>query len=172
MKDAKGHGSDPRGAHSDGVNKIGQPSQFHRASPQEFLAARNQSSRAGYFTPHDDPNELNQHTLLLSADGKVGSAVSPTGDVQSVFNNSGIKGAGGAAIEAAKTYGGRTLDAFGEPLAKIYKEHGFVETGRAPFDPAQAPPKWDAKKDGTPDVIFMALPPRAERRRTARGDNS
>lgn len=24
MKDAKGHGSDPRGAHSDGVNRIGQ----------------------------------------------------------------------------------------------------------------------------------------------------
>ena len=25
MKDAKGHGSDPRGSHSDGVNKVGRP---------------------------------------------------------------------------------------------------------------------------------------------------
>ena len=25
MKDAKGHGSDPRGAHAEGVNQIGQP---------------------------------------------------------------------------------------------------------------------------------------------------
>ena len=121
--------------------------------------ARNRSSRVGYFTPYEDTNELSGYTLLLSPDGSLGAAVSPTGNVESVFNNSGVKGAGTAAIEAAKEYGGRTLDVFGDALARIYKRHGFVEIGRAKFDPALAPPLWNTERDGTPDVIFMELRP-------------
>jgi hypothetical protein len=159
VKDAKGHGSDPRGgngSHSDGVNKVGQPTAFRSATPQEFLAARDSSNRAEMFTPHT-PEEIAGYNLFMNNEGTVGAAVTPKGDIQSVFNNSGVKGAGGAAIEEAKNRGGSTLDAFGEPLANIYKSHGFVETGRAKFDPAQAPPKWDTKKNGTPDVVFMKL---------------
>ena len=156
MKDAGGHGSNPRGgpAHGTGVDQIGQ--KFRTAAPAEFLAARSQSAHPEMFTPHQ-PSDLSRHTLLLDSTGKIGSAVSPEGDIQSVFNNSGIKGAGGAAIEAAKAAGGKTLDAFDPVLPGIYKQHGFVETGRAPFDPAQAPAAWDTKKNGTPDVVFMKL---------------
>ena len=156
MKDAKGHGSDPRGSHSDGVNQVGKPSAFRSATPQEFLKARDSSSRAEMFTPHT-PEEIANYNLFMNNEGTVGAAVTPEGDVQSVFNNSGVKGAGGAAIDEAISRGGKTLDAFGEPLANIYKQHGFEETGRAKFDPAQAPPKWDTKKNGTPDVVFMKL---------------
>jgi hypothetical protein len=147
-KDAGGHGSNPRGgpAHATGINNIGLPNGFRRAAPAEFLAARNQSSRVGMFTPHADPSELDHHTLILRNDGKVGSAVSPEGDVQSVFNNSGEKGAGGAAIEAAKAAGGKTLDAFDVGLPQIYAKHGFVEDHREK--------NWTA---GGPDVVYMKL---------------
>jgi hypothetical protein len=154
MKDAGGHGSNPRGgtaAHATGVDQVGK--KFHTATPAEFLTARSQSAHPEMFTPHQ-PGDFARHTLLMDPTGKLGAAVSPEGDIQSVFNNSGIKGAGGAAIEAAKAAGGKTLDAFDPVLPGIYKKHGFVETGRAPFDPAQAPPGW---KNGTPDVVFMKL---------------
>jgi PPE-repeat protein len=147
MKDAKGHGSNTRGgAHASKVNNIGLPNGFRTAAPAEFLAARNQSAHMDMFTPHEDPNELAQHTLILRNDGKVGSAVSPTGDVQSVFNNSGERGAGGAAIEAAKAAGGKTLDAFDGKLPSIYKQHGFVEDRREK--------NWTP---GGPDVVYMKL---------------
>ena len=108
------------------------------------------------FTPHA-PEDLAQFKLFINPAGTVGGAVSPTGDIQSVFNNSGVKGAGGAAVEEAKARGGKTLDCFAPVLPEIYKQHGFEETGRAPFDPKQAPPQWDTKKYGTPDVVFMKL---------------
>jgi hypothetical protein len=147
MKDAGGHGSNPRGgtaAHATGVDQIGQG--FRTATPVEFLAARNQSAHPDMFTPHKDPNELAQHTLLMDPTGKLGAAVSPEGDIQSVFNNSGIKGAGGAAIEAAKAAGGKTLDAFDPVLPGIYKKHGFEETRREK--------NWTP---GGPDVVYMKL---------------
>lgn len=178
MKDAKGHGSDPRGgnanrattaldmraemdrqrgqapAHQSGVNNIG--SGFRTATPTEFPTARAQSSRPEMFTPHT-PEELAPFKLFINPAGTVGGAVSPEGDIQSVFNNSGVKGAGGAAVEEAKARGGKTLDAFAPVLPEIYKQHGFEETGRAAFDPKLAPPAWDVKKHGTPDVVFMKL---------------
>ena len=165
MKDAKGHGSNPRGAHAEGVNKIGQPLPIQQVSPQEFLAAQSQSTRAGYFTPHT-PDELQGQTLLMTKDGKAGVAVNPnTGYAGGLFNNGAPKGTGGALFEEAKIRGARTGDCFGNGLANFYKAHGFKETGRYPFDPALAPPKWNYERDGKPDFITLELPPRAQRRR-------
>lgn len=141
MKDAGGHGSD---AHSTGVNQIGQG--FRKAAPAEFLAARSQSAHPDMFTPHQDPNDFARHTLLMDPTGKIGAAVSPEGDIQSVFNNSGVKGAGGAAIEAAKAAGGKTLDCFDQKLPGIYKQHGFEEVSREK--------NWTP---GKPDVVYMKL---------------
>jgi hypothetical protein len=85
----------------------------------------------------------------------VGAAVDPNGDIQNVFNNSGIQGAGAhAVIHAINNLGGRTLDAFEPHPPRYYAQFGFQETGRAKFDPAQAPANWP-KKAGTPDVVFM-----------------
>ena len=41
------------------------------------------------------------------------------------------------------------------PRERYYSQFGFQETGRAKFDPYQAPANWDTKKHGTPDVVFM-----------------
>lgn len=180
-KDALGHGSNPRGAHAAGIEQIARfphapmppmqvkkpvPAAAHannvvalgnwavNVKPEAFLAARDKSGRGQMFTPHQ-PGDLAHHRLFMNREGTIGAAISPEGDIQSVFNNSGVKGAGGSAIDEAIKRGGKTLDAFGPKLASIYAAHGFKETGRAKFDPAQAPPGWNTKRDGTPDVIFM-----------------
>ena len=145
MKDAGGHGSDSRGgpAHGTGVDQIGRG--FRSAAPAEFLAARNQSSRPEMFTPHT-PEEIASFNLFMNHERTIGAAVTPEGDIQSVFNNSGVKGAGGAAIEEAKARGGNKLDAFDGKLPGIYKAHGFEETKR--------------EKNWTPggaDVVYMHL---------------
>ncbi len=144
MKDNLGHGSNSRGgAHASKVNQIGVG--FRTAAPAEFLAARNRSSRPEFFTPHT-PQEIANFKLFMNHEGTVGAAVSPEGDIQSVFNNSGVKGAGGAAIAHAKAVGGQKLDAFDGKLPSIYKAHGFVEDRREKnYTP------------GGPDVVYMKL---------------
>jgi hypothetical protein len=151
--EARKAAAEARATHQGGVDQIGR---WRSAAPAEFLAAREQSPMSAMFTPHQ-PEDLAGHTLFMNPEGTVGAAVSPSGDIQSVFNNSGIKGAGGAAVDEAINRGGRTLDAFGDKLASIYEAHGFKETGRVKFDPAQAPPTWDTTKYGRPDVVFMKL---------------
>lgn len=98
---------------------------------------------------------MSKHQLFLDQSGKIGAAVDPNGDIQNVFNNSGIQGRGAHAVtHAINNLGGRTLDAFGGHLPDYYAQFGFQETGRAKFDPAQAPANWKPK-DGKPDVVFM-----------------
>jgi hypothetical protein len=143
MKDALGHGSNARGSHASKIDQIGKG--FRTASPAEFLAARNMSKRTEYFTPHT-PEEIANFKLIMNHEGTVGAAVAPDGDIQSVFNNSGVKGAGGRAIEIAKKLGGQKLDAFDGALPDIYKKHGFVEDHREKnYNP------------GGPDVVYMRL---------------
>jgi hypothetical protein len=143
MKDALGHGSNPRGTHANKINQIGNG--FRTASPAEFLAARNQSKRNEFFTPHT-PEEISKFKLFMNHEGTAGAAVTPDGDIQSVFNNSGTKGLGGAAVEAAKAAGGKKLDAFDGYLPGFYKQHGFVEDHREK--------NWTP---GGPDVVYMKV---------------
>ena len=97
--------------------------------------------------------------FVVSDDGMSGYSLSLGGDLRGVFSHAQAKGRLGEMIEDAAYLadfaGFRlvTLDCFA-PLDAIYKRHGFVETGRAPFDPDQAPHDWP-KELGTPDVVFM-----------------
>lgn len=68
-----------------------------------------------------------------------------------------------ATVDAKYSQHPQTLDAFDERsragnvnLPTLYAKHGFHETGRVPFDPKYAPPEWDEKTHGRPDVVFMA----------------
>jgi hypothetical protein len=65
------------------------------------------------------------------------------------------KGAGRALAASAPYVGARSLDCFAGFLPALYASLGWRETGRAPFDAAQAPASWRADL-GAPDVIFMA----------------
>jgi len=127
---------------------------FKEVSPEDFIAGRNKTTRPGFLSDLK-PGDLTQHRLFTNQNGTIGAAVDPNGDIQNVFNNSGVQGAGThALIHAINNMGGRTLDAFEGHLTRLYSQLGFQETGRAPFDPAQAPANWNPK-DGKPDVVFM-----------------
>ena len=134
---------------------------WRAATPEEFVAARGQSTRGGFLT-QGGPEELARHKLSTRYGGRVGVAVDETGDLQNLFNVGGPKGITDQAMRLAITkQGARTLDAFDvqrgslSGLPKLYSKFGFVETGRMKFDPRYAPAGWDYEKYGTPDVVFM-----------------
>jgi hypothetical protein len=122
----------------------------------KLIEARNKSKRLGFLSPLA-PEDLTSHRLFTSADGKIGAALSPEGDIQNVYNNSEpkVRGAGTGMLVHAIEQGGRTLDCYDGPLPKIYRQAGFRETGRMRFNDQFAPPGWDYAKDDRPDVVFM-----------------
>jgi len=128
---------------------------FSKATPEAFIAARDKSARPEFLSTHT-PGELADHSLYLSADGKVGYALDNQGDVQNVFNNGGPKGAGSRAVLAAVQNGGRTLDCYDGKLPEIYSQMGFVPSARMAFNDAYAPAGWDYTAYGRPDVVFMS----------------
>lgn len=98
-------------------------------------------------------------------------SVNPSKDSVDVGGLVGLPGSKGVAKTAFRTVDHaypehpQTLDAFDEQsrssninLPKLYEKHGFHETGRMPFDPQYAPPEWDEKVHGRPDVVMMARP--------------
>lgn len=125
-------------------------------TPKSFLEARNNSSRSPFLSPITE-EDLKNHTLILTADGKAGAAVSPEGDIQNVFNNGGPKGVGNYVMLKAIESGGKTLDCFDGYLPGYYSNFGFTESGRMTFNKEYAPEGWDYDKYATPDVVFMAL---------------
>lgn len=82
--------------------------------------------------------------------------MSPDGDIQNVFNNSGHKGAGAYALIAAIRIGGKTLDCFDGFLVSNYANFGFTEVARMQFNHEFAPSSWDLQEYGEPDIVFMA----------------
>lgn len=130
--------------------------EWQTPTPEAFIAARDQSKRPAYLSDHT-ADDLREHRLFLSRDGKVGFAIDPHGDVQNVFNNGGPRGAGVEAVFHAIDMGGRTLDCFDGFLPDRYAQFGFVETGRIRFNQEMRPRGWDLARQGTPDVVFMAF---------------
>jgi hypothetical protein len=128
---------------------------FKNVKPEEFIAQRNKSTRAGFLSELK-PEDIKSHKLFTNHEGTVGAAVSPEGDIQNIFNNGGPKGHAAHAIgHAIEQHGGKTLDAYDGFLPDYYRQFGFHETGRMKFNPAFAH-NWDTAKQGTPDVVFMA----------------
>lgn len=89
--------------------------------------------------------DYSAHACYLTADGTAGFAISPAGDLQSVFNT-GERGRGEALLRTAVDAGARTLDCFDGFLPMFYSRNGFREIRREA--------NWTA---GGPDVVFMAL---------------
>jgi len=88
--------------------------------------------------------DYSDHECYATADGTAGFAISPAGDLQSVFNY-GASGRGSALVSAAIMAGAVTLDCFDGFLVAFYALHGFKIVKR------------EANWDGVgPDVVFMA----------------
>lgn len=130
--------------------------EFYEVDPASYAKARARSRYQHVFSPFSsaearaDPRAR----AFLSMDGTCGFLV-VGGDLRGLFN-AGRRGRGRDAVRfAVESAGARTLDCFDGFLPSYYASLGFVETGRAPFDPTLAPALWDAEAHGTPDVIFM-----------------
>jgi phage-related protein (TIGR01555 family) len=131
------------------------PSDFHKAAPEEFVAARDKSTRQQFLSAHP-AEELAGHKLFMNKDSTAGVSVDPQGDVQNVFNNGGPKGSGAYAMVQAIENGGRTLDCYAGHLNHFYHQFGFEEDMRMKFNPEFAPEGWDFDKMGQPDIVFMS----------------
>jgi len=143
------------------AGEVAPPVSFKDANPEEFLEARNSSPRKQYLTtmlPGDVNNVLLEGGhVKMSPDGKAGYLVTKDGDLQSVFNNSDVKGLGALAIKDALRNGAKKLDAFSGFLSDYYKRFGFKTYEVVKFDEKLAPPNWNLERDGRPDVHFMRL---------------
>lgn len=132
-----------------------EPELFHGALSQ---FAKKRPSEAGFITWRT-PEEMRAENMrtFLSPDKKTGYAVHPeSGDIRNVFNH-GRKGAGAHAVAHALGNGGKVLDAFDTNLGNFYRDMGFKETWRSPWNDEYRPTNWDPKY-GTPDVIGMEHP--------------
>ena len=129
--------------------------------PQTFINARDKSTKSAFLS-HITPDDIKDHNIILSKDHTVGALVSPTGDIQNVFNNGGPKGAATEVMIEAIARGGKTLDCYRGFLPGYYSTFGFSEVGHMKFNREYAPPDWNYDKYGEPDVVFMALTQKRE----------
>jgi hypothetical protein len=107
------------------------------------------------------PEEFGRAKAFLSTDpdrgfGHTGFMVTEEGELVNLFNH-GRPGDGRLAVGHAIAHGATHLNCYDGFLADYYALLGFVETGRAPFDPNLAPAGWDYASRGRPDVVFMEL---------------
>jgi hypothetical protein len=108
-----------------------------------------------------DQDSYAQMRLFLTASGKSGVAVTPDGEIVSVFS---AEGNGRMMVETAIANGGTHADAFDTVLPHLYAGHGLRVVARTPWDESQKPKGWNKKhfKDyngGRPDVVFLVYDP-------------
>ena len=103
--------------------------------------------------------ELSGCRMWLSVQHKslIGYAINADNELFGLFNNSGIKGLGKSAILDAIENGADKLFCFDGYLPKLYAQFGFVITDTAIWDEDLAPDRWDYRKYGRPNVVWMKL---------------
>ena len=101
--------------------------------------------------------EYDNFDVYMNHDCLIGFAITPGKELVNLFNNSGIKGAGGHAIRTAIELGATKLNCFDGPLVKLYESFGFIETDRVKFSIVFAPSNWNLETMGRPDIIFMEI---------------
>lgn len=126
---------------------------FHQA-----IGRAKQNNMHGAFVTQHEVSEYANDALFLSEDGNTGVAVTPDGDIVSVFKNPNgkAKKAVHSILLTALENGGVKLDNFDGALSDMYWNHGFIPVVRTSFDPEFAPTDWNYARDGQPDIIFWA----------------
>ena len=97
--------------------------------------------------------------LFISESGKSGFALSPDGDIVSVFSEAGSR-EGRGAMALATQMGGTKLDCFDTVLPGYYAAHGFRAVARIKWNDEYTPTGWDFDafaqfNGGRPDVVYM-----------------
>ena len=130
----------------------------HAAFSALLDEARTIDEENGWAVTPKTVEALENCRTFLSADGGVGFALAPNGDIEAVFRNRNRHPQGRAmrsVIPQAIANGGTKLDCYGPRLARVYADAaGMVPVCRVSFDPEFANPGWTPDK-GQPDVVFM-----------------
>jgi hypothetical protein len=96
-------------------------------------------------------------SLFMAEDGSAGVAVTPDGDLVSVFKNKDSKQPIKPLLQEASRVS-KTLDAYdiNGYLPTLYSELGFEPVARIKFNKNYAPEGWDYATLGEPDIVMMA----------------
>ena len=120
-----------------------------------FEKAKNENSRPENLAPKT--MEDYEGSRIFMIDSKDAGFLVKDGDLQNVFNNSGISGLATEGVKLAiETYDAKTLDCYDGFLPKYYSKAGFVEVARIDWDDQYAPPNWNYYTLGRPDVVIMS----------------
>jgi hypothetical protein len=106
---------------------------------------------------YQDPNTK----LFLSEDGLAGVAVTPKGDLVSVFKHPDSKANMRELLAEALPHA-KELDAYTSGnghLPNLYAQFGFRPVARIPFDPEFAPSNWNYELSDKPDIVSMVRDP-------------
>ena len=129
------------------------------AQAERFVAGLQRNSRAWSLSPRAvDDFSGGEYRGFLTDDGNAGAAISPDGEIVSVFNSGSFSGAGGHVLVEAFANGGTWLNAYDGFLPAYYSNLGFREVARLKFSEEFAPPGW-TYGEGRPDIVFMAYAP-------------
>lgn len=118
--------------------RISTPEEFHSA-----ISKAKSENPNGWMVDVHSVDEYAECTLLITQDGKSGVAITPTGDIVSLF--SAVKGdyRMQKLIPVAVALGGNKLDCYvvdgDKNLADMYSGFGFKPANKIPFDPQYAP---------------------------------
>jgi hypothetical protein len=138
---------------------------FEEVSPKEAGyfrryvsdAKKSQGTNARSVDLHSQ-RDYSEMKMFATRDGKAGYAVTPRGELTSVFKHkdSPYQNVAQRAAEHSTVVAGAThLSAFDTKLPEMYTKGGFTPTGRTPFNPEYKPRGWSMTKQGAPDVVFM-----------------
>lgn len=88
-------------------------------------------------------------------DERAGFAITQDRELVCLHNYTDIAGLGKLMVYAALWLGANHLNCFDGYLVQYYRQFGFAEYWREPFDRSLAPADWRYDDHGTPDVVFM-----------------
>jgi hypothetical protein len=141
-----------------------EPVQFYACSDVEienFIVLRDQLPQRQrlMLTPYTAEEYKERRAVLYLANNNGGGyGILPDGEIVSVFSLPGYQ-LGRAIIEDAILRGGNKVECFdiNNKLPELYRQFGFYEAGRIPWNFTQAPTAWSYEKYDTPDVIIMEI---------------
>ena len=140
----------------DRVNPRGAAEAFRQA-----LIEAAASQPAGKAVTIKDVGDYVVSQLFLSDDRTAGAAVTPDGDLVSVFKKKGSKTNINDILSQAAPLA-KTLDAYASGdgyLPNLYAKHGFRPVARVKFNREFAPEGWPYEILGEPDVVLMVRDP-------------
>jgi predicted GNAT family N-acyltransferase len=128
-----------------------------------FISAAKTGNPYGNYVDVHDADDYANDKLFTIGDGAAGCAVTPEGDIVSVFKHPdkakalGLKHVSTDLLTTALQNGGKKLDCYdGTLLPNLYSSFGFIPVARVPFNRDYAGDDWNYDRDGEPDVIVFA----------------